>query len=135
MNATVISYSYDPKNGTFEELQTVSTLPESFKGENLCADIHVSPDGKYLYASNRGHDSIVCFRIDESTGRLTYQNHTPAGGREPRNFAIDPSGTFLLVGNQKTNNIVTFRIDPESGNFTRTGHEVEVSMPVCLKFA
>ncbi len=134
LNATVNSYHYDSENGTFEELQTVPALPEGFQGENLCADIHVSPDGNYLYASNRGHDSIVCFRIDENTGRLTYQHYTPTGGREPRNFAIDRSGTFLLVGNQKTNNIVTFRIDAESGNLTRTGHEVDVSRPVCLKF-
>ena len=135
LNATVISYRYDSKRGAFEELQTVPALPEGFQGENLCADIHVSPDGKFLFASNRGHDSIVCFRIDETTGRLTYQNHTSTGGREPRNFALDPSGNFLLVANQKTDNIVTFRIDPENGHLTRTGHEVDVSMPVCLKFA
>jgi len=135
LNPTLISYRYDSNSGTFEELQTVPALPEGFKGENLCADIHVSPDGKYLYASNRGHDSIVCFRIDETTGRLIYQNHTPTGGREPRNFAIDPSGAFLLVANQKTDNIIAFRIDPENGNLTRTGREVDVSMPVCVKFA
>ncbi len=135
LNATVISYRYDSKRGTFEELQTVPALPEGFKGENLCADIHVSPNGKYLYGSNRGHDSIVCFRIDENTGRLTYQHHTLTGGREPRNFAIDPTGTFVLVANQKTNNIVSFKIDAESGELSRTIHEMEISMPVCLKFA
>jgi 6-phosphogluconolactonase len=135
LDATLTGYRYHPDAGTFEELHTVPALPEDFKGENLCADVHVSPDGKYLYGSNRGHDSIVCFLIDENTGRLTYRNHTSTGGREPRNFAISPEGAFLLVANQKTNNIVTFKIDPGTGQLFKTGHEVEVSMPVCLKFA
>jgi 6-phosphogluconolactonase len=135
LNATVIGYRYDSESGIFQELQTVPALLQDFKGENLCADIHISPDGKYLYASNRGHDSIVCFLINENTGKLIYRNHILTEGREPRNFAIDPSGAFLLVANQKTNNIVTFRIGPESGQLLTTGNEVEVSMPVCLRFA
>jgi len=134
LNSTLTGYRYHADAGTFEEVQTVPALPGDFKDENLCADVHVSPDGKYLYGSNRGHDSIVCFLIDENTGQLTYQNHTSTEGREPRNFAISPDGAFLLVANQKTNNIVTFKIDPASGQLFRTGHEVEVSMPVCLKF-
>jgi 6-phosphogluconolactonase len=135
LNSTLISYRYHSEVGTFEELEIVPTLPQEFKGRNLCADVHVSPDGKYLYASNRGHDSIVCFLIDENNGKLTYRNHTPTGGKEPRNFAIDPSGAFLFAANQNTNNIVTFRIDPATGQLFKTGHEVEVSMPVCVKFA
>jgi 6-phosphogluconolactonase len=134
LNATLLGYRYHADSGMFEELQTVPALPEDFNGENLCADVHVSPNGKYLYASNRGHDSIVCFLIDEKTGRLTYQSHTSTGGREPRNFAISPDGTFLLVANQKTNNIIIFKIDPASGQLLKTKHHVEVSMPVCLKF-
>jgi 6-phosphogluconolactonase len=134
LNSTLIAYRYASRKGAFEELQSVPTLPLDFRGENLCADIHISPSGKYLYGSNRGHDSIVCFLIDQMSGELTYQNHTSTGGREPRNFAMDPSGSFLLAANQKTNNIVTFRIDPESGALFKTEHEVEVSMPVCLKF-
>lgn len=135
LQSTLTGYSYQADSGTFEELQTVPALPEYFTDKNLCADVHIPPNGKYLYASNRGHDSIVCFRIEENTGRLTYRDHTPTGGREPRSFAIDPSGTFLLVANQKTNNIVTFKIHTESGQLSRTGNEEEVSMPVCLKFA
>ena len=135
LNSTLISYRYHSETGTFEELQTIPTLPQDFGGENLCADVHISSNGKYLYASNRGHDSIALFVIDEHTGKLTYQNHTSPEGREPRNFAIDPSGTFLLAGNQNTHNIVTFKIDPATGQLFKTGHEVEVSMPVCLKFA
>jgi len=134
LNATLTGYRYYADAGTFEELQTVPALPEDFKGENFCADVHVSPDGKYLYGSNRGHDSIVCFLIDENTGRLTYKNHTSTEGMEPRNFAISPDGAFLLVANQKSDNIVTFKIDPATGQLFKTGHEVEVSMPVCLKF-
>jgi 6-phosphogluconolactonase len=135
LNATLIGYRYHSASGSFEELQTVSALPEDFTGENLCADVHISPDGNYLYASNRGHDSLVCFFIDQTTGRLIYQHHTATGGSEPRNFAIDPTGTFLLVANQKSHTIVTFRIDSESGELSRTGHETVVSMPVCVKFA
>ena len=135
LNATLTGYRYHAEAGSFEELQTVSALPGGFTGENLCAAIKVSPDGNFLYASNRGHDSIVCFRIDENTGMLTYRSHTSTGGKEPRDFAIDPSGNFLLAANQKSHTILTFRIDGESGELTRTGHEVEVSMPVCLKFA
>lgn len=135
LDATLTGYRFDAQAGTFEELQNVPALPGDFTGENLCADVHVSPNGKYLYGSNRGHDSLVCFLIDENTGRLTYQNHTSTEGREPRNFAISPDGTFLLVANQKTNNIVTFKIDPANGQLLRTQHQVEVPMPVCLRFA
>jgi len=134
LNSTLTAYRYHADAGTFEELQIVPALPEDFTGENLCADVHVSPDGKYLYGSNRGHDSIVCFLIDENTGRLTYRNHTSTEGREARNFAISRDGIFMLVANQKTNNIVTFKIDPATGQLLNTGHQLEVSMPVCLKF-
>jgi 6-phosphogluconolactonase len=135
LNSTLTAYRYHSDAKILEELQTVPTLPDNFKGENLAADIHISPSRNYLYASNRGHDSIVCFLIDRNTGLLTYCEHTPTQGREPRNFAIDPSGNFLLVANQKTNNIVTFKIDSMTGQLSRTGYEEEVSMPVCLKFA
>lgn len=135
LNSTVIVYRYLAEEGTFEELQMVPMLPSSFKDENLCADIHVSPNGKYLYASNRGHDSIALFLIDENNGTLTYQGHASTGGKEPRNFAIDPSGTYLLAANQKSDTIVTFNIDPHTGKLSTTGHVTNVSMPVCLKFA
>ena len=135
LNSTLIGYRYHAATGSLEELQTVSALPEDFTGENLCADVHISPDGKYLYGSNRGHDSIVCFSIDQSTGHLTYRHHTGTGGKEPRNFAIDPTGNFLLAANQNSHNIITFRIDPENGALSRTGYEVIISMPVCIKFS
>jgi 6-phosphogluconolactonase len=134
LNSTLTVYRYYSATGLFEELQTIPALPEDFTGENLCADVHISPNGNYLYASNRGHDSIVCFFIDQTTGQLIYRSHTAAGGREPRNFAIDPTGTFLLVANQNSHTIVTFRIDSESGELSKTEHEATVSMPVCVKF-
>ena len=135
LDATVNAYRYHSEAGEFEELQTIPALPKDFTSENLCADIQITPDGNYLYASNRGHDSVASFVINQNTGGLTYVNHTSTGGREPRNFAIDPTGTFLLVANQKTDGIVTFKIDPASGQLTDTGYRVEVSMPVCVKFA
>jgi 6-phosphogluconolactonase len=134
LNSTLTVYRYHSEAGALEELQTVQTLPEDFNGENLAADIHIAPSGNYLYASNRGHDSIVCFRIDKSTGLLSYGGHTPTHGHEPRNFAIDPGGKFLLAANQKSANIVTFEIDATTGRLSTTGYEQEVSMPVCLKF-
>ena len=135
LDATVIAYRYQSEAGRFEQLQVLPALPKDFTSENLCADIHVTPDGKYLYASNRGHDSMVSFHIDQRTGGLTYVNHAPTGGREPRNFAIDPNGNFLLAANQKTDTIVTFKIDATNGQLIETGYQVEVSMPVCVKFA
>jgi 6-phosphogluconolactonase len=135
LDATATAYRYDPDAGMFEEIQTVPALPGDFKGENLCAEIHVSPDGKNLYASNRGHDSIVCFLIDQNSGQLRYLNHIPTEGQVPRNFVIDPSGSFLLVANQKSDSIVTFRVDKATGHLLKTGYEIEVPMPVCIKFA
>ena len=135
LSSTLTVFRYDSDAESLEELQTISTLPEGFEGQNLSADVHITPDGKYLYASNRGHDSIVCFLIDQTTGQLTYRHHTATGGKEPRNFAIDPTGTFLLAANQSSHNIVTFRINPESGELSSTGNEIIVSMPVCVKFA
>ena len=135
LNSTLITYRYDPGAGAFDEMQSVRTLPPGYDGRNLCADLHITPDGKFLYASNRGHDSLACFTIDAQNGQLTFLEHVPSGGREPRGFAIDPSGTFLLAANQNSNNIVTFFIDPATGQLSRTGEEVEIPMPVCIKFA
>lgn len=130
---TIVAFSYDEDRGALDEIQTVSALPEGFEETNYCADIHILPSGKFLYGSNRGHDSIVIFSIDEETGRLTYVDHESTQGETPRNFCIDPSGSFLLAANQDTDNIVTFHIDQETGKLTPTGHQANVSMPVCLK--
>ncbi|HSK66143.1 MAG TPA: lactonase family protein [Anaerolineales bacterium] len=135
LNSTLIGFRYQAETGTFEEIQSVRTLPRGYEGQNLPADIHITPDGQFLYSSNRKHESIAIFSVDAETGQLTVQDHIPCGGREPRGFAIDPNGKFMLVANQNSNNIVTFLIDPARGQVSRTGDEVEVPMPVCVKFA
>jgi 6-phosphogluconolactonase len=132
LNSTVIVYRYHPDAGSLEEIQTLSTLPPGFQGENLCADLHIW--GKYLYASNRKHDSIAWYLIDENTGRLAYQGEVPSGGKEPRGCVIDPSGSFLLAAHEKSDNVVIFKIDPGTGGLSRTGQEAKLSKPVCVRF-
>jgi 6-phosphogluconolactonase len=113
-------------------LQLVSTLPEKFDGANSGADIHVAASGRFVYASNRGHDSLAIYRIDPRSGRLTYVGHTATQGRTPRSFCLDPTGRFALVANQDSDSIVTFRIDARSGTLTPTGHVAPVPTPVCV---
>lgn len=132
LSSTLIVYRYDAGKGSLAEVQTTSTLPRDFKGENLCADLHIY--GRFLYASNRKHDTIAWFLIDENTGRLSYQGEVPSGGREPRGFAIDPSGSFLLAAHEKSDNVVVFQLDPVTGKPLKTEHEANVSHPVCVKF-
>ncbi len=135
LDLTITSLAYDDKLGTLKETQTVPTLPTGVSGaSNTCADIHISPNGKFLYGSNRGHNSIVSYKIDEQTGRLEYIEHTSTRGKKPRNFAIDPSGKFLLVANQDSDSIVVFRIDEKTGKLQTTGNTAQVPVPVCLKF-
>lgn len=134
LNATLTAYAYDEEQGRLSEIQTVPTLPADYEGPNACADIHISPDGRFLYGSNRGHDSIVVYRIDAASGRLSYVEHAPAGGKHPRNFAISPDGRFVLVANRDTDNIAVFRRDEETGRLTATGSELSISRPVCIKF-
>jgi len=133
LDSTMTAFTYDARRGMLHPRQTVSTLPADYSGDNSCADIHVSPGGKFLYGSNRGHDSIVVFAIDRKSGRLTYVEHVSTGGKTPRNFAIDPTGTFLLVANQKSDTVVTFRIDTGTGRLKSTGHVAEIPTPVCLR--
>jgi len=133
LNSTITAFSYNETRGSLKEVQTVSTLPEGFSGRNSCADIHVSPSGKFIYGSNRGHDSIVIFAIDIQTGKLTYVGHQPTQGSTPRNFAIDPTGTFLLAANQRSNNIVTFRINSQTGNLIPADSVIKIPSPVCIK--
>jgi 6-phosphogluconolactonase len=132
LDSTFTAFNYDGGQGSLKELQTVSTLPTGFSGENTSAEVHVSPSGKFLYGSNRGHDSIVVFSIDQSTGRLTFVEHVSTLGNTPRNFTIDPTGAFLLAANQNSDNVVSFRIDSTSGRLRPTGHVAEIPTPVCL---
>ena len=133
LDSTVTAFSY--ADGVLEPLQTVSTLPEDFDGENYCADIHVSADGRFLYGSNRGHDSIVVFALDRESAGLAPIQHVSTGGSWPRNFAIDPTGRFLLAANQRSGNIVVFAVDRRTGRLAPTGHELAVPSPVCIRFA
>jgi 6-phosphogluconolactonase len=132
--STVTAFSIDLKRGLLHRTQTISTLPEDFKGENDDAEIRAHPNGKFLYASNRGHDSITVFAIDPARGTLTLVEHASTLGKTPRNFEIDPTGTLLFAENQESNNIVIFRIDEKTGKLTPTGKVLEVGQPVCVKF-
>ena len=134
LHSAVTTFTRDPEKGSLKELQTLTTLPKDFTGTNTSADIHVSLNGRFVYCSNRGHDSIAIFTIDPRHGILTAVGHESTRGMTPRNFAIDPTGAFLLVANQKSDNIVVFRVDQKTGRLRTTGQEVQVPSPVCLKF-
>ncbi len=131
LDSTVTAYMRHVETGILEALGTVSTLPDDFAGENTGGDIRLSLCGRYVYASNRGHDSIVQYRIDEQSGELETVEWMPVKGRTPRNLAVLPGG-YVLASNQDTNNIVQFATDPDSGRLTATGHELTIDRPVCV---
>jgi 6-phosphogluconolactonase len=134
LNSTIDAYKYDVRNGSLTSLQTISALPAGFNGKNSAAEIVVHPNGKFLYSSNRGNDSIAIFSIDAATGKLSLLDHASTQGKTPRNFVIDPSGTFLLAANQDTGNIFVFRIDAHTGKLAPTGKFVDVLKPTCIVF-
>ncbi|NLE99408.1 MAG: lactonase family protein [Anaerolineales bacterium] len=133
LDSTLTACVYDGAHGALEVIQTVSTLPRGFEGENWCADIHVAPSGLHVYASNRGHDSIAIYAVDTRTGLLCFVGHEATRGRTPRNFAVSPTGLSLLVANQESHTIVAFRVDPETGHLASIGQVAEVQSPVCVK--
>ena len=133
LDSTLVAFEYDKKSGMLNVIQTVPTLPKDFDGASTCADVHIHPSGNFIYGSNRGHDSIVIYKIDQQSGKLTYVDHESTQGKTPRNFGIDPTGSFLLVANQDTDTIVTFRIDQQTGKLSSTGHITQVPTPVCIK--
>ena len=135
LDSTVSTLRYDAKAGALTVLQTVSSLSEPMAGENSPADIHVHPSGRFLYMSNRGHDSIAAFAIDKRSFTLRPIQHEPTGGNWPRNFAIDPSGRFLFAANERSNTITTHRIDAKTGKLTPTEKTLELPSPVCIRFA
>jgi len=134
LNSTITTFSFDAKAGKLKQLQAVPTLPKDFSGESTTAEVAVHPSGKFLYGSNRGHDSLAVFTIDPAKGILTFVEHVSVKGKTPRNFEIDPLGNRLLVANQGTDNIVEFAIDSTTGKLTPTGTELKVPAPVCIKF-
>lgn len=133
LDSTIDVLTYDAARGTFATMQTVSTLPPDFRGQTTTAEIEVHPSGRFLYASNRGHDSIAFFTID-AAGRLNLLQHAPSGGKEPRHFAIDPSGQWLLAANQRSDNLVMFRIDQTTGRLTPAGEPTSAPSPVCVQW-
>lgn len=132
LNSTVTAFSYDASKGTFIEFQILSTLLTQTSERNDAAEIVIDPTGKWLFASNRGLDTIAVFRINPADGTLTRAGDFAAGGKEPRHFAIDPTGSFLLAENQFSNSIVVFRIEPGSGALAKVSDFNDVPSPVCL---
>jgi 6-phosphogluconolactonase len=132
LTGKITLFSY--KNGLLKKIEEVSTLPADFAANNACADIHISPDGKFLYGSNRFYDTIVSFSIDPKTGKLKQLSQTSVEGKVPRNFGITPDGKYIFVANQNTDNITIFERNPTSGALRFTGKEIKISMPVCIKF-
>jgi 6-phosphogluconolactonase len=134
LSNTVTAFSYDASHGTLAPFQVLSTLPDGFVGRNDDAEIGVHPSGKWLYASNRGRDTIAVFAIRPSDGSLTRTGEFPTGGKEPRHFTIDPTGQYLLAENQNSNSIAVFRIDPASGALAQVSVADNIPSPVCLTF-
>jgi 6-phosphogluconolactonase len=134
LNSTVTALRYNKANGSLQEIQTITTLPAEFKGANTCAEIQISPSGKFLYASNRGHDHIVAYAINLVDGTLSCLGYRSTQGKTPRHFSIDPQGSFLLVANQDSDTVVTFRINPITGELSAAGPITHIPTPVCVKF-
>jgi 6-phosphogluconolactonase len=134
LDSSLTTFKYNATQGTLTAFESLSTLPRDFTGTSFCADIHVAQSGRFVYGSNRGHNSIVVFAIDPGSGRLNLVEHVSTEGKWPRNFTIDPSGRFLLVANQHTDNVVVFRIDQQTGQLTPANQIAEIPTPVCLQF-
>jgi 6-phosphogluconolactonase len=134
MASTIITFEYQPQAGTLHEIQTVSTLPADYKGENDTAEIQVHPSGKFVYGSNRGHDSIAVFAVDPKAGTLKLVENVATQGKTPRGFSIDPTGQYLIAANQQSKNMVVFRIDQTSGRLKPTGQVLDALAPVAVVF-
>jgi 6-phosphogluconolactonase len=135
LDSTLTVFAWDAGRGALQPVQVISTLPQGWTGTNYPAEVAVAPSGGFVYMSNRGHDSIAIFAVDDTTGKLTPVGHEPTQGSFPRHFALDPTGAFMLVANQDGDNVVVFRVNPATGKLAPTGHAVEVPIPVCVRFA
>jgi 6-phosphogluconolactonase len=131
LDNSITVFDYDTDSAVLIEQQTISTLPEGFDGESYCADLKITPDGKFLYGTNRGHDSIASYRIGDD-GRLTLLGFEPSLGKGPQNLAITPGGELLLCANMPGDNVAVFRIDPQTGGLTRVGRPVAMPSPSCI---
>ena len=135
LNGTITTYAASASSGMLTSRQTVATLPSDFKGDNTCAEIRLSPDGRFVYGSNRGHDSIAVFSRNKTDGTLTLVEIVPCGGKHPRNFNLTPDGRWLICASRDTNNLVSFCVDALTGRLTASGHSVTIPAPVCVLFA
>jgi 6-phosphogluconolactonase len=134
LSNTVIAYAYDSAGGELTELQEIGMLPASFDGENTAAEIAVHPSGAFVYASNRGHDTIACYTRDPASGKLTATGHVDTTGSGPRHFGIDPTGAWMLVANQNTDHVVSMKIDPASGIPKWSGQSLAFPAASCALF-
>lgn len=134
MTSQVEVFKHDAATGSLEPLQIIPTLPVDFTGNNSTAEIFVHPNGRAVYVSNRGHDSIAVFAVDGASGKLKLLDHTPSGGKTPRNFAIDPTGKWLITSNQGSDDLFVFSIDPATGKLTATGHSAKLPTPMSVNF-
>jgi len=135
LDSTMAALDFDTQTGQLKEIQTLSTLPEDFSQNNTTAEVVVHPSGKFLYGSNRGHNSTVMYGIDENTGKLSLLGFESTQGDHPRFIGINPTGSLLLAANMNANTVVSFNIDQESGKLRPTGHKLEVSKPMCVVFS
>jgi 6-phosphogluconolactonase len=135
LDSTIAALAFDAESGALTQLQTVPALPSGYRSESHCAGLQLTPDARYLFGSNRGHDSLVVYAIEEATGRLSLVEHHSCLGKTPRDFAVDPSGRFLLVANQNSDAVVVLHIDPKTGILADAGARVEIGTPMCIKFA
>lgn len=131
---TITAFKHNAAAGTLEPMQNIATLPADFSGNSSTAEIFVHPNGKFVYGSNRGHDSIAVFAIDAATGKLSFVEHELTQGKAPRNFALDPSGRWLIAANQGTDNLVVFKVDGATGKLEPAGQTAKVGAPVCVLF-
>ncbi len=134
LNATLIIYSYEANDGLLREPKTISLLPPDWQGENTASEVACSPDGRFIFAANRGYDAITVLRVHDDSGTVTLAGQYPTGGSFPRHFALDPSGQWLVAANQKSDTLTTFRFDSESGVLEWTGQSAQVPAPVCVAF-
>ncbi len=134
MSSSITAFSYDAAHGLLHPIQTVSTLPSGYKGSSTSAEIEMHPFGKFLYASNRGHDSIAVFAIDPLKGTLTPLEYDSTEGKTPRSFNMDPTGHYLIAANQGSDSLVVFRVDAKTGHLTPIGQKENAPSPTCVTF-
>ncbi len=134
LTSSISAFTFDQSSGKMNEIQVLSTLPDNFSGSNSTAEIAIDAQGKFLYASNRGDDTIAIYSIDNSDGKLTFIDRIPTGGKTPRHFEIDPSGQWLFAANQNSDNIVVFKIDQTNGQLILQSEISGISSPVCVRF-